>query len=165
MKQLLILRHAKAQPDSPLGDWSRELAERGRRDAPRMGGVIRERIGRPDAIVSSDAHRARQTAELAAAALGSDGPIAFDHRIYDAALGELVEVVRSLSDELGSVLLVGHNPGLEALVAFLSGKEATEVRLPTAGLAQVELDVEHWADAGPGSGRLVAIITPKALEG
>src|SRR5213596_3467720 len=84
MKTLLVLRHAKAQPDSPLGDWSRDLAERGRRDAPVMGELIRERIGRPDAIVSSDAHRAKQTAELAAEAIGFDAQIVFDHAVYDA---------------------------------------------------------------------------------
>ena len=67
------------------------------------------------------------------------------------------------SHELGSALLVGHNPGMEGLVAFLSGVETTEIRLPTAGLAEVELAVERWADVGKGSGRVVALFTPKGL--
>ncbi|HEY7034602.1 MAG TPA: histidine phosphatase family protein [Thermomicrobiales bacterium] len=161
MKTLLILRHAKAQPDSPQGDWSRDLAERGRRDAPKMGNLIRERIGPPDAIVSSDAHRARQTAELAAAAIGFDAAIVFDHAIYDGGLADLTGVVQSLPQTAGTVLLVGHNPGMEALVAYLSG---TEVRLPTAGLAHLALDVDRWVDAGERSGRLVVSYTPKELK-
>jgi phosphohistidine phosphatase len=160
VKTLLILRQAKAHPDSPLGDWSRDLAERGRRNAPVMGDLIRERIGRPDAIVSSDAHRARQTAELAAKAIGFDAPIVFDHAVYDAGVGDLVEVVQSLPEGTGAALLVGHNPGLEALVAFLAG---SEIRLPTAGLAHLALDIEQWADTGARSGRLLASYTPKEL--
>ena len=74
-----------------------------------------------------------------------------------------VDVVRSLSAELGLVLLVGHNPGMEELVVFLAGVEATEVRPPTAGLAHVEIAVERWADVERGSGRLVALFTPKGL--
>jgi len=126
-----------------------------------MGAFIGERIGRPEAIVSSDAHRARQTAELAAEAMGFDAPIVFDRAVYDAGPGDLIEVVQSLPEAAAAALLVGHNPGMETLVAFLAG---SEVRLPTAGLAHLTLDIEHWADAGARSGRLLASYTPKELH-
>ncbi|MEA2512376.1 MAG: phosphohistidine phosphatase [Thermomicrobiales bacterium] len=165
MKTLLVLRHAKAQPDSPLGDWARELAGRGRRDAPVMGELIRQRIGRPDAIVSSDAHRARQTAELVAEAMGFTLPIALVHDVYNADLDSLLGVVRSLPEHARTILLVGHNPGMEALVAALAGIEASDVRLPTAGLAHLELGVDRWLDVGPKTGRLLGLDTPKEAGG
>jgi phosphohistidine phosphatase len=161
VRTLLVLRHAKAQPDAPRGDWSRDLTDRGRRDAATMGDVVAERIGIPDAMVSSDAHRARQTAEIVADALGFSAPIVFEHAIYEAWLDDLVGVVRTLPAEAESVVLVGHNPGFEALVVALAGLDPTEVRLPTAGLAHLELDVANWAAVGPGTGRLVAITSPK----
>src|SRR5215211_5701227 len=98
MKTLLVLRHGKAQPDAPRGDWSRDLTERGRRAAKTMGELIQERIGRPDAIVSSDAHRAKQTAEIAAEAIGFDGQVVLEHAIYEAWLPDLIDVVRSLPE-------------------------------------------------------------------
>jgi phosphohistidine phosphatase len=164
MKILLILRHAKAQPDSASGDWARDLAERGHRDASVIGDLIRERIGQPDAIVSSDANRARQTAELVATAIEFAEPIALNHAVYAAELDDLVAVVRGFPERAGTVLLVGHNPGLEALVAHLAGIDATEIRLPTAGLAHLELEVDHWRDAARATGRLVAVHTPKELR-
>jgi len=163
LKTLLILRHAKAQPDAPRGDWSRDLTERGRRNAQTMGELIRERIGRPDAIVSSDAHRARQTAEIAAEAVGFDAPITLEHAIYDAGLTDLIDVVRLLPQNADTVVLVGHNPGFEALVVALAGLEPSEVRLPTAGLAHLELPVAAWSEVGTRSGRLVAVYKPKEV--
>jgi phosphohistidine phosphatase len=165
MKTLLVLRHGKAQPDAPRGDWSRDLTERGRRAAKTMGELIQERIGRPDAIVSSDAHRAKQTAEIAAEAIGFDGQVVLEHAIYEAWLPDLIDVVRSLPEGAGTVVIVGHNPGFEALVVALAGLDPTAVRLPTAGLAHLELDVARWAEVGPNSGRLVALYTPKEVGG
>ena len=120
VRTLLVLRHGKAQPDAPRGDWARDLIERGRRDARTMGEVIRERIGVPDAIVTSDAHRARQTAEIAAEAMAFAGQVMLEHAIYEAGLIDLIEVVRSLPEEAGTVVIVGHNPGFEALVVALA---------------------------------------------
>jgi phosphohistidine phosphatase len=164
VKTLLVLRHAKAQPDAPSGDWARHLTDRGRRNAQAMGEAVKAMTGIPDAIVSSDANRARQTAEIVAEAIGFDGQVALDHAIYGAGLIDLFEVVTSLPEPAGSVLVVGHNPGFEALAAALAGLDATDVRLPTAGLAHLELDLERWGDVVSGCGRLLAIRTPKDLD-
>jgi phosphohistidine phosphatase len=163
MKTLLILRHAKAQPDAPQGDWPRNLTDRGRRNARAMGELIRERIGTPDAIVSSDAHRARQTAEIAAEAIGFETAITLENAIYSADLADLIKVVQSLPEGASTVLIVGHNPGFEELTIALTGVDSGGVRLPTAGLAHVALSVDSWSDAGPGSGLLAAVYTPKGL--
>jgi phosphohistidine phosphatase len=151
VKTLLILRHAKAQPDAPHGDHARELNKRGRRDAAAIGAYLRSTIGTPDAIVTSDAARARQTADLAADELGDTLPPVLDPRIYTADLETLLEVVRGLPDNADSVVLVGHNPGFEELAAALAAIDLDEVRLPTAAVARVDFDVARWSDVGPGS--------------
>ena len=163
MKTLLILRHAKAQPDAPAGDHARALTTRGRRNATAIGGHLDDTSGRPDAIVTSDAQRALQTAELVAEATDFTSALTLEPRLYGAGLDTLVQVVRSLPDEAGSALLVGHNPGLEELVAALAPTE-DPVALPTAALAQIELDVARWSEVELGTGRLSEVITPKMLD-
>ena len=161
MKTLLLLRHGKSSWDDPgLADAARPLGERGRRAAPKMGRWLRERGLMPDVIVSSPAVRARSTALLAAEAAAFVGSILFDGRIYEATPAGLVDVVRGLPEAAGSALIVGHNPGLEALVSAFAGHSE---RLPTAALAQVELQVARWADVVLAQGRVLGVWRPKAL--
>src|SRR5262249_30842887 len=98
--------------------------------------------------------------EPVAAVLGC--PVRYEPAIYGADVPELLTVVRALPDDTDTVLLVGHNPGFEDLAGHLSG---TFGRFPTAALGTIELDVEHWADVRPGTGRLVALVTPADLQG
>jgi phosphohistidine phosphatase len=162
MKTLLILRHAKTQPDAPRGDHARELIERGLRDARRMGEYIRAEIGVPDAIVTSDATRARQTAEIVAETTGAPSPILEPH-IYDAGLGTLISVVRALPGTADRVVIVGHNPGFEMLADALSQEGGEPARLSTAGLALLEFDVDRWEEVEEHGGILRAVVTPKSL--
>jgi phosphohistidine phosphatase len=164
MKTLLILRHAKTQPDAPQGDKARELKERGHRDAAAMGAYLRKEIGTPDAIVTSDAVRARQTAEIVARELNFDRPLVIEPRIYTADEGQLLDVVRQLPNESDTVILVGHNPGFEVLAASLSGRDEDEVRLPTAAVARLDFDLPGWSDVRPGSGAWRGITTPSSLS-
>ena len=163
MKTLLILRHAKAQPDDPNGDWAREQTGRGRRNAAAIGAELLALVGRPDAIVTSDAARARQTAELVAEATGFDTPLTLEPDVYGADLATLIRIVRGLPDEAGCVVLVGHNPGLEELTAALTNSDAAAVHLPTAGLAHLEFAVARWDEVRPGRGRLLGLTTPRDL--
>lgn len=163
MKTLVILRHGKAQPDAPDGDRARELTERGRRASALMGDYISTTIGVPDAILSSDAARARQTAELVAEAAGFAGDLTIVPQMYAADLRTLQAVVRSILDEVDFALLTGHNPGLEELAASLAGIDEDDVRLPTAGLAHLEFDVDHWDLAHRGTARWRGIATPKTV--
>jgi phosphohistidine phosphatase len=164
MKTLLILRHAKTQPDAPRGDHARELIERGERDAKRIGEYIRDEIGVPDAIVTSDATRARQTAEIVAAAIGFGRDAIVEPRIYDANLTTLLAAVRDLPDDADRVVLIGHNPGFEMLADALKEDGLDSTRLPTAGLAIVEFDAARWRDVQQHGGRLRGVVTPKALD-
>jgi phosphohistidine phosphatase len=162
MKTLLILRHGKAQEGSPHGDKARTLVERGEKDAALMGRLI-ARLDVPVAgIVSSDAARARQTAEIAAEAAGFEGRIVLEPDIYYAELDSLLKVVRKLPDKWECTLLVGHNPGFEELSAALAEEGAEPPSLPTAGLVRLAFDdAKSWKDVREHSGKLVEVYRPK----
>lgn len=163
MKTLLLLRHAKAQPDAPHGDHERALTEQGKADAAHMGSFLPTLPDRIDLIVTSDARRAQQTTEIAASAAGYSGEIMEEADIYDADLDALLNVVRDLSDEASCVMLVGHNPGFEELSAALASEGARPPRLPTCGLAHLLFEVARWGDVRPGTGKLLGVYTPKSV--
>jgi phosphohistidine phosphatase len=163
MKTLLILRHAKTQSDAPAGDHARELTERGHRNAGAMGAYIQTLIGTPDAIITSDATRARQTAEIVASAVDFAAPLTMEPQIYAADLDTLLAAVRRVPDEVQTAIIVGHNPSFEELAASLAGKPEQGVRLPTAGLALVEFDVDRWNSVRAGGGRLREVATPRTI--
>jgi phosphohistidine phosphatase len=162
MKRLLLLRHAKSSWGDPaLADFERPLNERGLRAAPLVGRFMREQKLRPDLVLSSPAERARETARLVAEAAGLAAPLRFDERIYEATAARLLEVVSQAEEGAQELLLVGHNPGLEDLLALLTGEAR---RMPTAALARILLNVEKWSKVREGSGRLEWHVKPKELE-
>src|SRR5215218_6683895 len=163
MKSLLILRHAKTQSDAPAGDQARELTERGHRNAETMGAYINNLTGTPDLIITSDATRARQTAEIVASAVDFAAPLTVEPQIYAADLDTLLDVVRRIPDEVQTAIIVGHNPGFEELAAALAGKTDEGVRLPTSGLALLEFDTQRWFAVRPGAGRLREVATPRTI--
>ena len=165
MKTLLILRHAKTQSDAPAGDHARELTERGHRNAAAMGAYIQNLMGTPDAIITSDATRARQTAEIVAGFLGFTAPLTMEPRIYTADPDTLLAVVRGIPDEVQTAIIVGHNPGFEELATALAGKPEQGVRLPTSGLALLEFDVEGWDGVRASVGRLREVASPRTIAG
>ena len=158
MKTLLVLRHAKTQPDAPNGDHARKLTERGHEDAATMAAYIYQQIGPPDAIIASDARRAVQTAEIVADGVGFATAFTVEPRIYAAGLSTLLGVVRGLPDDADRVILIGHNPGFEELASALATGDE-DVRLPTSAFAHLEFDASRWADVQPGSGRLREVPT------
>ncbi len=97
----------------------------------------------PDLIISSDAARARATAEAAAKAAGYAGDLVFEHALYLADPDAIVTVLNHLDDDVGTVMIVGHNPGLEDLIAQLTNDH---YGMPTAALVQLELPNERWRD-------------------
>ena len=159
MKRLLLLRHAKSSWDDPnLADFDRPLNPRGLATAPFMGELIARRELQPDEIVSSPAKRAMQTALLVKESAGIDTSLRFDERIYEASPKSLLQVSSELSDELGSAMLVGHNPGFEGFIGFLTGKVEP---MPTAALAVIDLNIKTWSKIKGGSGSVNAVIRPK----
>lgn len=159
MKTLLILRHAKSSWDIPdISDFDRPLNDRGRTTAPYMGRLIADRGLVPEMIISSPARRAADTAKLAAEAMGLKGEPAYDERIYEASPQALRQVAAEVDDTLESILLVGHNPGIEGFIRFLSGKDES---VPTAALAVLRLDIDRWENIAQASAALVDLIRPK----
>jgi phosphohistidine phosphatase len=156
MKTLLVLRHAKSsRSDLALHDHERPLNERGRRDAPGMGWFVREHGLMPHLVISSDAVRTQMTAEAFAAAARYRGHLRLEPQLYLASAAEIVEVLQGLRDrQTDSVMIVGHNPGLEHLVERLTGESQ---ELPTAALAHIVLALDRWRD--------LTLSTPGTLVG
>lgn len=163
MKTLLVLRHAKSSWNDPaLDDHERPLNQRGRRDGPRMGELVREHRLTPDVIISSDAVRARLTAKAVAEAARYAGTILLDQHLYMASPAAILGVLRTVREtKAGTAMIVGHNPGLEELVAQLTGDQQD---LPTAALAQIVLPIDRWRDLKVSTrGTLVGLWRPKEL--
>lgn len=161
MKTLLLLRHAKSSwHDESLTDFERPLNERGLGAAPFMGEYMRRQGLTPEVIVSSPAKRARQTAELVRKAARIEPDIIFDKRIYEADVSTLLEVVAQFPAAPDKVLLVGHNPGFEALLNHLTGERQ---HLSTAALAEILLPIDEWSDATRARGTLASFARPREL--
>ena len=164
MKTLLVLRHAKSSREDPtVDDHERTLTARGERDALRMGRLVRRKRFSVERIISSDARRARLTAQAIAEATGKRDEILLDPRLYLASAADIVAVLRSaLDDDVATAMIVGHNPGLEELVAQLTREPEG---LPTAALAQIALPIDRWADLTSSTrGTLVGLWRPKELQ-
>jgi phosphohistidine phosphatase len=161
MKTLLLLRHAKSSWKNPgQRDFDRPLNKRGMKAAPLVGKFIRERKLKPNLIISSPAVRARMTAALVVESGELEAELRYDERIYEADVEALVKVVSQADEAAETVLLVGHNPGLQELLRFLTGEEP---EFPTAALASVSFKLDKWSAIQQHSGRLKWLVTPKAL--
>jgi phosphohistidine phosphatase len=158
MKQLIILRHAKAERDHPDGDRARRLTERGEREAAGAGRTLLEAAGMPDRFVSSDAARAMQTAEIAASAIEWPGAIDGEPAIYEANVDELIAVARSLPDDSSTIVLVGHNPGFLELINWFASEDGQRDHLPTAAFAIVSGAVSSWAELDAGSASVSPVV-------
>ena len=159
MKTLFVLRHAKSSWDDPdLADFDRPLNDRGTTSAPFMGRLMTTNGFSPDVILSSPAVRARETSTLTKKGGDLDAEIRFDDRIYEASPATLRQVVGYADDEFRSVMIVGHNPGMEGFIRYLTGRLEP---MPTAALAVIDLDIASWRDINGETGILRKIFRPK----
>ena len=164
---LLLLRHAKSSwVDPTLPDHDRPLASRGRRDAKRIAKHLAGLEFEPELVLCSSAVRTRETLELVRPALGNS-KVLFEDGLYGASSDELLGRIRVVPDAVGSVMLIGHNPGLEQLALLLasSGDELRrlETKFPTAALATLAVETT-WSRLAPGDAILTAYIVPKQLR-
>jgi phosphohistidine phosphatase len=163
MKSLLVLRHGKSSWKHPeLTDHDRPLNKRGKRDAPRMGEILRSEHLIPEAIISSTAARAHATAEAVAKASGYKGKIALNHSLYAAGPEAYLKVLHGLSNDSVRVLVVGHNPGLEELLENFTGEAQI---MPTCALAHVKFSMDSWLELDyKTKGELAGIWQPRDLS-
>ncbi len=158
MKTIFLLRHAKAENGTEgSSDFDRKLNERGGGDAQAVGELIKQRDLQVDLVLSSPALRARQTSELALKAAGLPKQIRFDKRIYEANPRELLAILSEIDEATTSLMLVGHNPGLEDLILTLTAQPA---HLSPATLVKIDLEVAQWTDALENNGTLDWLVKP-----
>jgi phosphohistidine phosphatase len=161
--QLWVVRHAKSSwADPGQRDFDRPLNERGLEDGKRLVRWIGTLTEQPGFICSSDAMRARLTAEYVREGCGPTTRLVFEHRIYEASTETLLEVVRGFPSNCPSAGLVGHNPGSTEFVNRMVGKSVID-NLPTLGIAVLELAVD-FGDARFGRAHLLQLYSPKTMR-
>jgi phosphohistidine phosphatase len=166
--RLFLLRHGKSAWPDGIDDLERPLARRGREASERMGHYLAKEGLVPDLALVSPARRTQETWTLAKHALG-DVPMRSEPRIYEAPPDRLLSVVKSVQPDVGTLLIVGHNPGMQELARLLLGNDdryahgAAIGKYPTAGLAVLDFPVPAWHELSPRSGRLLRFVTPKSL--
>ncbi|MEU6065168.1 histidine phosphatase family protein [Streptomyces sp. NPDC047082] len=170
LRRLVVLRHAKSAWPEGVPDHQRPLAPRGRRDAPAAGRALVEADCLPDLALCSTAVRARQTWELASGQWGTPPPVRHDRRLYAAGAEDLLDVVREVPPEVETLLLVGHNPGLEDLVLDLAGDalddalDQVRTKFPTSAIAVLAWHGTGWEALGPGTALLTSVIVPRGKK-
>lgn len=172
MKRLTVLRHAKSSWDDPVErDFDRPLNGKGRRAAEAMGAHMREAGLAFDHVVASPAVRVLETLDGVVSGFGDLPEIEWDRRVYLASNVTLLDIVHEVSDSFDSLLLSGHNSGLEDLVLLLAAdtggdtlRAAVEEKYPTGALAELEFEVDSWAEIAAGSGKLTRFVRPRDLH-
>ena len=146
MKTLLMVRHAKSSWKDPrLEDHRRPLNKRGKKAAPKMARRLKKRGLFPDAVVSSDARRAMDTAIAMADVLALPSKVIHPTAaLYHASSEEILEIVRGLADDWQQVMVVGHNPGFTDLADFFFPEPI--VNVPTAGVVELRFDASSWQE-------------------
>jgi phosphohistidine phosphatase len=165
---LYLLRHAKSSWSDPsLSDRERPLAPRGRRDAKRVAEHLARLGTEPELVLCSTAVRTRETLDRVQRVFGVAVTMQLEDELYGASAGELLERLRSVADDVASVMLIGHNPGLEDLALALasSGSELArlEAKFPTAALATLEVPTATWRELSAGDAVLAAYVVPREL--
>lgn len=148
MKTLYLVRHAKSSWENrSVSDFDRTLNERGKRDAPFMGRVLKEKDIAVDLMLSSPAVRALTTANIFADEISfPENKIVKEKDIYEADRSELMDVLMKTDDSVNNVMLFGHNPGITYLSNYLCNFETDNI--PTCGVVCMEMDFDSWKYLG-----------------
>jgi len=166
----LLLRHAKSSWDEPgLDDHDRPLAPRGVRAVERIATYMEERRLHADLVLCSSARRARQTLAGLRPDL-DDVDVDIEDELYGASAYALVQRLRRVDASVVSVMIIGHNPGLEDLAVALardgdpSAMERLHTKFPTTALAIFDVDQDDWTRLGNGDGYLRELVLPRELS-
>lgn len=156
-RRLILIRHAKAVEEDVSGDHARGLSARGKSDALALADWLGKKQVKPDLVLCSTAARARETL----AALGHQLPTILSDKLYLAAPGELLAQIQQMDDSVTTLAVVGHNPGLHALLHLLlkdtteSSAESLMLKFPTSACAVMEMDISRWKNVGMAEAALI----------
>ena len=164
MKTLYLMRHAKTeQADWGMKDFTRNLTNRGLRDAEEMGNRLLAKENLPEVIASSTAYRAIATAKIVARVLKfSDKQLVEVPKIYEASVESIMETIREIPETISAAILVGHNPTFTHMCGQLT--PTLLEALPTAGILCLKLNIHSWKDCHEQCGEFLWIDRPKNLE-
>src|SRR5215203_1346489 len=161
MPTLYLLRHAKSSwADPSMRDFDRPLANRGREACAIIGDYIKDKGIHFDLVLVSTALRTRETIKLVKERAEFGGEVRYDERIYEATTSQLLEVISQVDNGRQSVLLVGHNPGIQDLLAVLTGEHLS---VSTANFAKIDIKTPEWSANLVNDGTLEWIVRPKEL--
>jgi phosphohistidine phosphatase len=173
MLRLMLLRHAKSSWPSGVQDAERPLSDRGEAAARLMGVYLAHHALIPDRVLCSPARRTRDTWTEISAAFSSQLPaavdIVFDGRLYATTRQGLLSVVRDQDDAVRTLLLLGHNPGMQEAAEWLIAagdlepRERLREKFPTAALAVIDFALDKWSRVHARSGRLDRFVTPRMV--
>lgn len=170
MKKLYLLRHAKSSWEaSDVPDHDRPLAARGERAALLMGRYMAQTGLVPDLILCSTALRSVQTRALAVSQWDTVPPTEYDRSLYLNGKRAILQCLARVDDEVGSVLVIAHNPDLQDLTLALSShgngalRQQAQAKFPSGALAVLHLPVHHWSEILASHGSLVDLALPKEL--
>lgn len=162
IKTLFLLRHAKAEAhDLKKNDHERRLIDKGIRHAEKMAKLVDTFRFKPEAIVTSSAARAAETAAIFADTLGLKNQLTVNDVLYSASQQVYLQTIQQLPDDLDNVMIVGHNPVLEDLLVSLSSRSPFHCKMPTCGLAVVHFHVTLWSEIRPATGIMRVLLYPK----
>jgi phosphohistidine phosphatase len=172
MLTLALLRHAKSSWSNPtLPDRERPLATRGVTDAPLMGRAMAERGIDPELVLCSSARRTRDTLELVLPELRVEPKVVYVDALYHASPEEMLGLLHGIQPGPNRVMLVGHNPEIQAFALDLVGsgpkhfRDRLRTKFPTAGLAVINFVSGLWKSVSVNSGTLNLFSSPKDLPG
>ena len=170
MRHLLLLRHAKAVESSANGDFERELAPRGRRQAETFGGWLAGQSFAPTLIIASPARRTRETADIVVGAPAKPARRRDDPRLYNSSASDILSIVRATDTNIETLMIVGHNPGIAEFANRLTGSGDATARgkmarkFPPCACAIIAFAGSDWRKLAPGLGRLEEFVTSKSLD-
>ena len=170
-KRLILLRHAKsAWEDQDIADFDRPLSARGRKAAPVIGAHLARAGYVPDLVLCSSARRALETLDLVIAGWQRQPTVRKQKSLYLAMPREMLKRVQTAGEEAGTVMLVGHNPGIADLANWLchegdaTARGALARKFPTGAVAVIDFDVDDWREVDADTGKLVEFVTPRQIE-
>jgi phosphohistidine phosphatase len=169
-KRLILFRHAKSDWPEGVDDHDRPLSDRGKKAAPVMGVYLEKNKLVPDLVLVSTARRAQETWARACKAIKTAPPVKNTREVYEAGFTKLLDVIRATGPEVRTLMIVGHNPGLEDLARRLmkdaGGEPGQRLRekFPTAAMAMLSFELADWKDIAGETGSLDRFVTPKSLS-